>query len=436
MNETKFWIRAAIIAIVLIAISVASLIYVYPAPPNSVTIATAFKGASFEFYGRRYKERLERLGLKVELRETAGAVENIALLQNPKSGVDIGFVTGGVSDASQAPDLLSLGTIFLQPFWIFYVSDEHYTSFEQLKGKRIAVGPQGSGTQFAAESVLGKAGINSSVASMMPYAGNDAVAALEEGKVDVVWIIGAPRVSAVQALLRNPKVKLLSMPMADAFTRIMPELVKITLPHGAIDIGKSIPPNEVTLLATTTKVVVRNDFHPELVYPLLQTMIAEHSGADIFQKTGEYPMAMDTEYPLAATASDFYKYGPSLLHRHLPLWLTTHAQRLIALFIAAIAIGVPFFSYVPRVYRWALKHSTRSVYGEIGRIEKALSAELSIEQLRHFQRELEALDREASRLRFPRRHLDLMFSVKVHINLVRSRLIARIDNLSRLSKKA
>ena len=434
MNEKSFWVKIGVAAVAMIAISVTTLIYLYPAPPNSVTIATAFRGASFEYYGKRYKERLERLGLKVEIRETAGAVENVALLQNPKSGVDIGFVTGGVSDASRAPDLFSLGTIFIQPFWIFYIADEHYTSFEQLKGKRIAVGPPGSGTQFSAESVLGKAGINSSTATMTPFAGNDAAAALDAGTVDVVWIIGAPRVSAVQALLRNPKVKLLSMPMAEAFTRTMPELVKITLPQGAIDIEKTIPPHEVTLLATTTKVVVRNDFHPELVYPLLQTMIAEHSGSDIFQKTGEYPMAMDTEYPLAAAAADFYKYGPSLLHRHLPLWLTTHAQRLIALFIAAIAIGVPFFSYVPRVYRWVLKHSTRSVYGEIGRIEKALSADLSVEQLRRFQKELEALDHEASRLRFPRRHLDLMFSVKVHINLVRSRLASRIDNLNRLSK--
>ena len=436
MNEKNFWLKVFVAAVTLIAISVTTLVYLYPSPPSSVTIATAFRGASFEFYGRRYKERLERLGLKVELRETAGAVENIALLQNPKSGVDIGFVTGGVSDASRAPDLLSLGTIFIQPFWIFYVAEENYTSFEQLKGKRIAVGPPGSGTQFSAEAVLGKAGVNSTTATMTPDAGNDAAAALAAGTVDVVWIIGAPRVSAVQTLLRNPKVKLLSMPMADAFTRMMPELVKITLPQGSIDIEKAIPPQDVTLLATTTKVVVRNDFHPELVYPLLQTMIAEHSGSDIFQKAGEYPMAMDTEYPLAAAASDYYKYGPSLLHRHLPLWLTTHAQRLIALFIAAIAIGVPFFSYVPRVYRWILKHSTRSVYGEIGRIEKALSADLSVEQLRHFQKELEALDHEASRLRFPRRHLDLMFSVKVHINLVRSRLASRIDNLNRLSKNA
>jgi hypothetical protein len=188
------------------------------------------------------------------------------------------------------------------------------------------------------------------------------------------------------------------------------------------------------LLATTTKVVVRNDFHPELVYPLLQTMIAEHSGADIFQKAGDFPMALDTEFPLAATAAEFYKFGPSFLHRHLPLWLTTHAQRLIALFIAAIAIGVPFFSYVPRVYRWALKHSTRFVYGEIGRIERALLTDLSIDQLKRLQNELEVLDREASRLRIPRRHLDLLFSLKVHINLVRSRLASRLDNLIRLSK--
>ncbi len=158
-------------------------------------------------------------------------------------------------------------------------------------------------------------------------------------------------------------------------------------------------------------------------------MIEEHSVADFFQKNKEYPIGIDPEYPMAETAVEYYKNGPSFLHRHLPLWLTVHAQRFIALLIAAIAIGVPVFSYLPRVYRWALKHRTRILYGRLGLIERALQTELSAEQVAELQKEIESIDKGASGLSLPRRHLDLLFGLKVHINLVRGRLATRLSEL-------
>src|SRR6476469_8481801 len=136
-------------------------------------------------------------------------------------------VTGGVSDAKRAPDVLSLGTAYNQPFWIFYSSNQQLDRLSQLKGKRIAVGPVGSATRFTAEQVLGKAGVNSETATLMPFAGSGADKALSDGKVDVVWIIGVPEATAVQSFLRNPKVRLMSFPMAEAFTRIFPDLNRL-----------------------------------------------------------------------------------------------------------------------------------------------------------------------------------------------------------------
>jgi hypothetical protein len=65
----------------------------------------------------------------------------------------IGFVTGGVSDAKHAPDVLSLGSVYNEPFWIFYSSNEQLDRLSQLKGKRIAVGPVESATRHTAEQI-------------------------------------------------------------------------------------------------------------------------------------------------------------------------------------------------------------------------------------------------------------------------------------------
>src|SRR5262249_33105762 len=83
--------------------------------------ATGFKGSSFEYFGQQYRERLAaHAGVAVELRETAGARENLRLLQDPRSGVHIGFVTGDAPDSRPAPQEVSFGPIFTVPFFGFF----------------------------------------------------------------------------------------------------------------------------------------------------------------------------------------------------------------------------------------------------------------------------------------------------------------------------
>jgi TRAP-type uncharacterized transport system substrate-binding protein len=406
-----------------------ALTYFFPAPPSTVTIGTAFKGASYDYYGQRYRDRFARAHVKLELRETAGALENLKLLLDPNSGVQIAFMNGGVSNGTLAPGLLSLGLVYYQPYWIFYTSTEPIERLSQLKGKRIAVGPQGSATRFSAESVLGRGGITSETATLLPFAGEKAVKALEEDKVDVVWIIGAPDATAVQSLLRNPRVKLMSFPMAEALSRLYPDLVRLVLPQGVVDLDKIVPPNDVPLIGSTTRILVRDNLHPQIIALLLKTLVEEHGGPGIFQRSGEFPNANDVEYPVAAGAVDFYKNGPSFLQRHLPLWLTVHVQRAIALLVTAIAIGFPLFNYMPKVYMWFVRENMSKLYRHLRRIEKALQTEITAPQVVALQGDLEQIDQTASHLWIPIRHSGLLFSLKVHINLMRTRLASRLAEL-------
>src|SRR5262252_9006778 len=181
-----------------------ALIYFLPSPPSKVVLATAFKGGAFEYFGRQYRDEFARFHIELEPRETAGADENIKLLQDPNSDVEIAFVVGGVSDGKHAPGLLSLGTVYNNPYWIFYSSNEPFERLSQLIGKRIAVGPVGSGTRAAAEQILGKAGVNYESATLLPFGGLAAVEAMNDGKVDAVWTFGAPDSTAVHSFLHNP----------------------------------------------------------------------------------------------------------------------------------------------------------------------------------------------------------------------------------------
>ena len=240
-----------------------ALIYFIPTPPSKIAIATsAIKGTTFEYYAQRYRERFARANVRLELRESPGSVETLRLLQDVSSDVQIAFMYGGTSDGEHAPGLLSLGVIYNNPFWIFYSSAEPFDRLSQLTGKRIAVGPPGTAVRQAAEHVLGTDGVTAETATFLPIAGSAAVEALRDGKVDAYWIASAPESPAVQTMLRMPNVRLMSFARAEALTRIFPDLVRLTLPQGVFDIAANIPPNDVSLIATTVRILIRDDLHP------------------------------------------------------------------------------------------------------------------------------------------------------------------------------
>jgi TRAP-type uncharacterized transport system substrate-binding protein len=403
------------------------LIYFIPAPPSTVTMATGFQASSFEYVGQRYRDIFARSHVELKLRETTGALDNIELLKNPNSGVQIALVFGGISDGERAPGVLSLGTVYTNPFWIFYSSDEPLDRLSQLKGKRIAVGPVGSGIRFSAERLLGRSGIDSTTATLLPFGAAVAVAALNESKVDVVWIAGLPDAPAISSLLRNPKIRLMSFPMADAFTRVFPDLVRLVLPQGVIDLDSITPPNDVVLIGTTAKVLVRNDLHPQIVQLLLQTMVEAHGGANIFQRVGEFPNAADPEYPVAPAASDFYKSGPSLTQRYLPLWLSVHAQRAIAVLVAGLAIGLPAFRFLPLFYQWIMRRRLMYWYAKLKDLEASFDINANAISLPESKIEIERIEDAVSHIRFPLTFTDQLYNLRSHIDIVRRKIASRTN---------
>jgi hypothetical protein len=404
----------------IVSIGWLALEYFVPSPPSTITIATALKGTTFDYFGRRYRERFARAGIKLNVRETAGALENLKLLRDPRSGVDIAFVTGGMSNGSQAPELLSMGPIFNVPFWVFYSSAESIDQLAQLKGKRIAVGPEGSGARYEAEKILSKGNIDSKTATLLPFAGNAAVDALNDGKVDVVWITGGSDAPAVAELLKNPRARLMDFQIADAFTRIFPELVRLVLPKGVIEIDPPNPPDDVTLLGTTAKVLIRNDLHPAIVQLLARITKEEHDGPGLFQRSGEFPLGVDAEFPVSQIAAAYYRNGPSLLPKYLPFWMSIYVQRGIAFLVASLAIIFPVFGFAPRLYGWFVQERLRRLYRRLRIVEDALQGELTELQLEALQNELADIDRFVGTV--PMRNSDIFFIFRYHLDRTRSRL--------------
>src|SRR4029450_12882275 len=163
-----FKIGAAILCIT--GLTWLGVAYLIPAPPSQITIATSPEGEHYHVLGTRYKGILADTGIKLELRLTDGAKENLRLLNDPNSGIQIAFMQGGISNGSLAPDLMSLGRIDHQIFWLFYATGDTLPDLSQLKGKRIGIGDEGSGDRAVCEKILAVAGITYDNATLVPVA--------------------------------------------------------------------------------------------------------------------------------------------------------------------------------------------------------------------------------------------------------------------------
>ncbi|HTC20643.1 MAG TPA: C4-dicarboxylate ABC transporter substrate-binding protein, partial [bacterium] len=126
----------------------------HPLPPRRITMATGPDGSNYAFWGKRYKILLAKEGIELDLVATKGGVENLKLLRDPNSGVQLGFVEGGVASDSDSPDLVSLGTLGYEPVWFFsrkVASDRGLFAF---RGKRVSIGPEGSDSRALMDELL------------------------------------------------------------------------------------------------------------------------------------------------------------------------------------------------------------------------------------------------------------------------------------------
>src|SRR5579871_1026869 len=98
----------------------AALHFVKSAPPHTLTLSSGPKGSNFEGIAQRYGKILARNGIKLTVLPSAGSLDNLNRLADPKSHVDIALVQSGVTTQADTDDLESLGSMFYQPLLIFY----------------------------------------------------------------------------------------------------------------------------------------------------------------------------------------------------------------------------------------------------------------------------------------------------------------------------
>ena len=413
--------------IVLIAFWIAYQ-FVKPAPPDAFVMSTGSEEGAYHAFGLRYQEALARNGIKLELRPSAGAVDNLHRLADEDSDVEMALVQAGTGDKDDYPGLITLGSVYFEPVWIFYRGAPLRDQLRALRGKRIAVGAIGSGTRKLATQLLLVNEAWAPPTRIVSLGGDAAAAALKKGTIDAAFIIGPPEIPLVRELLQTPGIRLMSFDRAPAYTKAFPFLAAVKLPEGAVNLMRDIPPRDVMLLAPTANIVAKEDLHPALIDLMMQAMAEVHGGAGVFHKAGDFPSARDEDFPLSNEARRFYKSGPPFLQRYLPFWAATLIDRIIVLIVPILAVLIPVLRFTPTLYFWRIRSRIYSWYGELKFLELELRERYDPARASDYLKRLDNLEERAHRRALPAAFTADVYTLRGHIEMVRMLLKRRQDD--------
>jgi len=428
---TRFSLRdlfaTATPTVIAIALAVvAAYLIIDPAPPRQVSLATGQPNSAYENIGKKYQAAMSKQGIAVQLKPSQGSAENLQLLNQGK--IDIAFVQSGSTNEAEAErrGLMSLGSLFMEPLWLFTRENKKITHLTQLKGMKINFGPEGSGVPRLFRQVLDVNGIAARDVQSGDLPNTPATVELLEGRIDGLVFAAAADDPLIQMLLQTPGIRLFDFTQAEAYTRRLPFLSHVTLPRGIVDLGRDLPGRDYQLIAPTATLVAREDLHPALVDLFVQAAAQIHGGAGWFQQQGMFPSPRYTEIPVAREAAKFYKDGPPFLQRYMSFWLANFFDRMWVLVVALGALILPLSKIVPPLYVWRIRSRVYRWYGQLRTVEQALDEapdeqrkEVAGEQLKR----LNEIEERVNQLSVPLSFADEFYGLRSHINFVRQRIL-------------
>jgi TRAP transporter TAXI family solute receptor len=413
------WLYGIAGALILLAI-IGTVAWLGPLPPKVVLMSTGTSGSDYDEYARQYQTILKRAGVELRLVPSAGPVENLERLNDPRSRVMVAFVQGGLTTEAQSPDLESLGTVFYEPFWLFLRRGIDVQRPDDVRGKKLAIGPEGSGTRHIAERFLALNGMPESQLQLLPLDAAEAADALLKGDIDAAAMATTWETEAVRRLLASSEVTLFGSPRADAYVALYPYLTKLVVPQGVGNLATNRPATDVSLVASEASLIVRKDLHPAIKYLLLEAATRVHSEGGMFRKRGEFPAPETIDLPIAKDARQYYKSGPPFLQRYLPYGLAVLASQLLVLLIPVFGVAYPLLRTAPALYAWNMRRRIFRLYGELKFIEIEFDARggQATEALRA---RLQRLEERANHLFVPFAFAPFLYQLRYHIGLVGER---------------
>ena len=380
-RRRRLWLIAGGLFVVMLLLS---MWLTGPAPPRRIVMATGKPDGGYALFGKKYQEKLGKMGLKVKLVSSTGSLENFELLVAGKA--DVAFVQGGIYPLADDPNKVARGlaALYLEPLWFFYRGAE-VKSLADMKGKKkkIAIGIHHSGMETVGRLLLKENGIDSSNAAIIDSLDMTGESQkLKDGKIDVALFVTSSNNPIILDLLRARDIHLLDFHRQVAYCRRFPYLTPAKLAEGVVDLGQNIPKEDIALLAPAALLVCREDLHPRAIEQILNAAQSIHAAGSLVDSEQKFPSLTQVDVPIHDAAERYMRSGESFLTRLLPYWGVLLLYRCQVLVLPFLVVWIPFLKILPAIYSWRINRLLRHHYIALREVENTMQETLDPDQLR------------------------------------------------------
>jgi TRAP transporter TAXI family solute receptor len=394
--------------------------YVGAPPPKVVRIATGAKNGAYYTFAHEYARLLAKDGISLEVVPTAGSVENLQLLN--KGEVSFALVQGGSATKEDKERLHSLGSLFLEPIWIFTRKQSTIKRFLDLKGKRVSIGVAGSGTHLLSTQLLSAAGITEANTRLIREDGTQAVDSLSQGKSDAAFFVASPEAPIIHKLFAEPAAELLDFDRAPAYGRVFPFLTQVTLSEGVISLQQNIPSHDTPLVAASANLAARGDLNASLIPAVLNAVTKVHQAGGVLEHKRQFPSVDFADLPLNEDARRYLTNGPSFLFRWLPYGTAVLLDRLKILVLPFLALLIPLFKIAPPLYNWRIRSKIYRWYSDVREIDSMIQKNTIIGDAAAVRDRLNELEHQVASISVPLSYAAELYHLRLHIGFLRGRI--------------
>lgn len=421
-SSSNIWTWLLLSIVVIGTLVLTFVMLVEAPPPLKIVMATGSKEGAYYRYAQRYAELLKQEGVTLEIRSTKGSVENLKLLNDEDSDVYVALVQSGIADPAKCEKLESLCSLYREPLWIFYRGTETIDRLTQLAGKKVAIGPEGSGTRAIAQQLLQANEIDDTQAELIPISGNDAAQALHNGEVDAAFFVAGMDAAYIQTLAKDPEIKLAKLAQTEAYLKRFRFLSAVTIHSGLFDLKNNIPSHDTVLMAPAATLVAHDSLHPALIPLLLKVATKVHRGGDLLSSGNEFPSTSFLDLPLNEDAEHFFKFGPPVLQRILPFWLASLVDRMKLMIIPLLVLLMPLIRLAPPLVRWRTRRKIYLWYVTLRAIDQKSMEGMSAIEAQKSMDGLKVLEQQIAHVGVPLSYMEEYYNLRLHLHLVRSRV--------------
>lgn len=236
---------------------------------HTVAIATGSLDGEYYAFARALATVVARHqpNIRITVIPTKGAQQNQELLEQKR--VELAIVQ---SDTPPQPSVRAMAYLFPEVFHLIVSERSGIEKMSDLRGKRVALMPKGSGSYNLFWSIGGHFGLSERNLTPILLPPDQAYKALLQGKVDAVFRVIAIGNPSISHLLTNSQTKLLPIDQVDSLRLSLPILEATQIPKGTYDGATPIPSQDLTVAAVRAILVTHEQVDSDVVQAITQTL--------------------------------------------------------------------------------------------------------------------------------------------------------------------